>query len=107
MARRDEGAYPQRSVTEEQRSQAAFSAKTLGAADLSPTARVGSAVTARCGDAPASPPWPPPKSLAAGPHGVFNQALNAHVASMTRGACHTRCHGARPFRAAAHAGCLP
>jgi len=64
-----------RAATAEQRSQAAFSAKTLRAADLLPTAGVGSAVTARCGDAPASPPWPPPKSLAAGPHGVFKQAL--------------------------------
>src|SRR6266571_2377227 len=80
MARRNEGAYPQRSVTEEQRSQAAFSAKTLRAADLLPTAGVGSAVTARYGDAPASPPRPSPKSLAAGPHGVFKQALCAELA---------------------------
>ena len=65
----------QGSVTEEQRSQRAFCAKTLRAADLLPLAGVGSAVTARCGDAPASPPWPPPKSLAAGPHPVFRQAL--------------------------------
>src|SRR6266446_2574310 len=35
--------------TGELRSQAAFSAKTLRAADLLPTAGVGSAVTARCG----------------------------------------------------------
>src|SRR6267143_4146653 len=75
MARRDEEAHPQRSVTEEQRSQVAFSAKTLRSADLLPTAGVGSAVTARCVDAPASPPWPPPKSLAAGLHGVFKHAL--------------------------------
>jgi len=34
MARRDEGAYPLGSVTEEQRSQAAFSAKTLRATGL-------------------------------------------------------------------------
>src|SRR6185295_20212337 len=66
MARRDEGAYPQRSVTEEQRSQAAFSPKTLRAAGLLSVASVGSVVTARCGDAPPSPPWPQPKSLAAG-----------------------------------------
>src|SRR5436190_10196191 len=62
-------------VTEEQRSQRAFSAKTLRAADLLALAGVGSAVTARRGDAPASPPWPPPKSLAAGPHAIFRQAL--------------------------------
>src|SRR5436189_3982697 len=62
-------------VTEEQRSQRAFSAKTLRAADLLALAGVGSAVTARCGGAPASPPWPPPKSLAAGPHRIFRQAL--------------------------------
>ena len=68
----------------------AFSAKTLRAADLLPTARVGSAVTARCGDAPASPPWPSPKSLAAGPHGVFKQALSQEAASAGwQGACCT------------------
>ena len=63
------------SVTEEQRSQAAFSAKTLRAAVLLAVACVGSAVTARFGDAPASPPWPQPKSLAAGPHAIFRPAL--------------------------------
>ena len=75
MARRDEGGYPQRSPTEEQRSQPAFSTKTLRAAGLLSVAGVGSTVTARCGDAPASPPWPQPKSLAAGPHAIFRQAL--------------------------------
>jgi hypothetical protein len=39
-------------------------------------AGVGSAVTAHCGDAPASPPWPQPKSLAAGPHAILKQALS-------------------------------
>ena len=76
MARRDEGGYPQRSPTKEQRSQPAFSSKTLRAAGLLPVAGVGSAVTARCGDAPASPPWPQPKSLAAGSHAIFRQALS-------------------------------
>src|SRR6266850_7177181 len=66
----------QRSVTQEQRSQRALCAKTLRAADLLPVACVGWAVSARCGDAPTSPPWPPPKSLAAGPHPIFKQALN-------------------------------
>ncbi len=65
----------QRSVTEEQRSPAAFSAKTLRAAGLLPAASVGSTVTARCGDAPVSPPWPQPKSLAAGPFSILKQAL--------------------------------
>src|SRR5208283_1492884 len=51
---------PGGSSTEEQRSQAAFSSKTLRVAGLLPVAGVGSAVTARCGDAPASPPWPQP-----------------------------------------------
>src|SRR6185436_5188211 len=82
LARRDEGAYPQRSVTEEQRSQAAFSPKTIRAAGLLSVAGVGSVVTARCGDAPPSPPWPQPKSLAAGPHAIFRHAL-----STSRGAC--------------------
>ncbi len=48
----------QRSVTEEQRSQRAFSAKTLRATGLLREAFVGSTVTARCGDAPVSPPRP-------------------------------------------------
>ena len=38
-------------------------------------AGVGSVVTARCGDAPTSPPWPQPKSLAAAPLVIFKQAL--------------------------------
>jgi hypothetical protein len=36
---------------------------------------VGSVVTARCGDASSSPPCPNPKSQAAAPLVVFNQAL--------------------------------
>ncbi len=35
-----------------------FSSKPLRAAGLLAVACVGSALTARCGDAPASPPWP-------------------------------------------------
>ncbi len=74
------GSIPaQGSVTEEQRSPAAFSAKTRRAAGLLAAARVGSAVTARCGDAPASPPWPQPKSFAAGPHAILKQALRVIV----------------------------
>jgi hypothetical protein len=53
----------------------AFCAKTLRAAGLLSMTCVGSAVTARCGDAPASPPWPQPKSLAAAPLVIFKQAL--------------------------------
>jgi len=71
----------QRSVTEEQRSQSAFCAKTLRAVGLVPGACVGSALTARCGDAPASPPWPQPKSLAAGPHVILKQALCVNYGS--------------------------
>ncbi len=63
----------QRSATEEQQSQPAFSAETLRAAGLLSAACVDSAITARCGDAPASPPWPQPKSLAAGPHAIFKK----------------------------------
>src|SRR6266849_9907808 len=72
MARRDEvlphGHQHTRhgSVTEEQRSQTAFCPKTLRAAGLLPVAGVGSFLIARCGDARNSPPWPRPKSLAAG-----------------------------------------
>src|SRR5215472_5604141 len=57
------------------RSQTAFSAKTLRAAGLLSVACVGSAVTARYGDAPASPPRPRPKSLAAARFRIFRQAL--------------------------------
>src|SRR5216683_3563433 len=66
---------PGGSSTEEQRSQTAFSAKTLRAAGLLPVAGVGSFLTARCGDARNSPPWPQPKSLAAAPLVVSKQAL--------------------------------
>jgi hypothetical protein len=66
---------PGGSSTEEQRSQTAFSAKTLRAAGLLSVAGVGSVVTARCGDAAPSPPWPQTKSLAAAPLVVFKQAL--------------------------------
>ena len=37
--------------------------------------RVGSVVTARCGDAPPAPPWPKPKFPAAAPFAIFRQAL--------------------------------
>src|SRR5216684_8930967 len=67
---------PGGSSTEEQRSQTAFSAKTLRAAGLLPVAGVDSFLTARCGDARNSPPWPQPKSLAAAPLIVSKQALS-------------------------------
>ena len=57
------------------RSQTAFSPKTLRAAGLLSVAGVGSFLTARCGDARNSPPWPQPKSLAAAPLVVSKQAL--------------------------------
>jgi len=71
-----QGAYPQRSVTEEQRSNAALPAKTLRAAALLAGAGVGSALTARCGDARTSPPCPQPKPLAAAPLAILRQALS-------------------------------
>src|SRR5260370_40619758 len=58
------------------RSQAAFCPKTLRAAGLLPVAGVGSFLTARCGDARDSPPWPRPKSLAAGLLLILKQALS-------------------------------
>src|SRR6266705_4311657 len=70
---------PGGSSTEEQRSQTAFSAKTLRAAGLLSVAGVGSFLTARCGDARHSPPWPQPKSLAAAPLVVSKQALRFHL----------------------------
>src|SRR5712691_4838821 len=66
---------PGGSSTEEQRSQTAFSPKTLRAAGLLSVASVDSFLTAHCGDARNSPPWPPPKSLAAAPLVVSKQAL--------------------------------
>ncbi len=62
-------------ATREQGGQTAFCPKTLRAAGLLPVAGVGSFLTARCGDARNSPPWPRPKSLAAGPLLILKQAL--------------------------------
>ena len=42
---------------------------------LVPQRGIGSARATRCGDVQASPPWPPPKSTAAGPLSIFIQAL--------------------------------
>ena len=64
------------SVSEKQRRQPAFSAKTRRAAALLAGAGVAEAGTARGGDAPASAPWPQPKSLAAGPRPILKQALS-------------------------------
>src|SRR6185295_915275 len=72
------------SSTEEQRSQTAFCAKTLRAAGLLSLAGVGSVVTARCGDASPSPPWPKPKSLAATLLTIFREALNLVFAGQRR-----------------------
>ncbi len=76
-------AYPQWSVSEEQCSQTAFCAKILRAAGLLSAASVGPALTAHSGDARAVPPWPQPKSLAAGPHAIFRQALSRRSATKT------------------------
>src|ERR1700720_207718 len=70
MARRDEGAYPQRSVSEEQRSQTAFCPWPALALSLQPAAEM---LGARAEST--SPPWPRPKSLAAGPLPILKQAL--------------------------------
>src|SRR5215207_1682396 len=72
---------PGGSSTEEQRSQPACGAKTLRTAGLLSVAGVGSVLTARCGDARTSPPWPQPKSLAAAPFPVFSQALKQFLIS--------------------------
>lgn len=63
------------SSTKEQRSQPAFAAKTLRAAGLLPLGFVVAGVTARCGDAPPTPPRPNSKSLAAAALPIFRQAL--------------------------------
>src|SRR5258708_1710815 len=75
---------PGGSSTEEQRSQTAFSAKTLRAAGLLSVAGVASFLTARCGDARNSPPWPQPKSLGAAPLVVSKQAPRQIPASPVR-----------------------
>ena len=67
-------------VTDKQRRQRALPSQTLRAAGLLSVARVGPAVTARYGDAPAAPPWPQSKSLAAGPRAIFRQALSRNDA---------------------------
>lgn len=80
MARRQEGGYPQESPTDDQQSQRALGAKILRAADPLSGTGVDSAITARSGDTPASPPpWPQAKSLAAGPHAIFRQAFNCEL----------------------------
>jgi hypothetical protein len=80
------GSIPARgAVTEAQRSQRAFCAKTLRAAGLLPVACVDSFLTARCGDARNSSPWPQPKSSAAGPLLISKQALSQGIdASQTQ-----------------------
>jgi len=90
LARREERAYPQWSVSDEQRRQSGFYARTLPpslklqrtgrAADLLPVACVGSALTARVGDARALPPRPQPKSPAAGPPFNFQTGSYARPA---------------------------
>ena len=95
----------QRSVSEEQRSQRAFSAKTLRAAGLLHGAFVGSALTARGGDglpkanksgaqqerslremlSRASPPRPRAKSLTAGPRLILKQALRLKFRARGKG----------------------
>lgn len=88
MARRDEGEYPYRSLTEEQQSQTVFCATTRRAAVLLPVYCVGSVVwlpkpatswlprnelslrdpwSVRVGDVPPSPPCTQPKSHAVAP----------------------------------------
>jgi hypothetical protein len=69
----------QRSVSEEQQSQAGLGDETLRAAVLLAGDGVGSFLTAHCGDARNSPPCPRPKSLTAGTFGIFRQALIARL----------------------------
>ena len=87
----------QRSVTGEQRRQAVFSPKTLRAAGLLSVACVGSVDTARCGDAPRSPPWPQPKSLAAGLHRIFRHALSRNDVVGTEFSCDFAAEGGAVF----------
>ncbi len=52
-----------------------FPRKPSGRRVFCPWPALARPVTARCGDAPASPPWPRPISLAAAPFRIFRQAL--------------------------------
>jgi len=59
-----------------QQNQVIRGGENLQTAGLLAVGGVGSVVTARCGDAPTSPPGPWAKSLAAAPLGIFRQALS-------------------------------
>ena len=63
------------SSTDEQRRQPALATKTLRAAGLLIFGFVVAGVTARCGDAPPTPPRPKSKSRAAAPLPIFRQSL--------------------------------
>ena len=54
----------------------------LHSAGLLAVGGFGSAVTARSGDAPASPPGPRPKSLAAVPLGIFSKLLGNQISDI-------------------------
>ena len=75
MARRDAGSIPAEVCDRGAAKQTALPAKTLRAAALLAGAGVGSALTARFGDARASSPCPQPKPLAAVPLAIPRQAL--------------------------------
>ena len=79
MARRDEGEYPRWDLRLRSNEARRPSPRTLRAAGLFCPwpALTRLAQAARCGDAPASPPWPRPKSLAAAPFRIFRQALKS------------------------------
>src|SRR5436190_21940329 len=98
---------PRGSSTEEQRSQPACGEKPLRAAGLLAVAGVGSVLTARCGDARTSPPWPQPKSLAAAPFPIFRQALTIPAVACAAaegnvGLLGPRLGRAAPFKSAIH-----
>ena len=95
MARRDEGGYPQRSLTEEQRRQVALPTKTLRAARSFGVGRRWLDRHSPLRDAPVSPPWPTPKSRTAGPLPIFRQALKSSeeiLQSSMRGPRNNRSH---------------
>ena len=78
MARRDERAYPpavcKRGAT---RPDGLLRENPPGGESFACGRRWLGPYSTRCGDARASPPWPQPKSLAAGPHAILKQALSA------------------------------
>ncbi len=104
LARREEGADPQRSVTDKQRRQRALPSQTLRAAGLSGLDCVGSGGTDRRKSAPPltalpNPEFPSrrtPPHFQTGSQGIFSSAASDQIQESTH-RLHA-CRSCRPFR---------